>query len=367
MRLLFLADPNAIHTRRWVAAFVRRGCEVHLVGGEPVREPQPGVTYHDDLARIRSRKRRTLAAVVRMRGLVRWIRPDVLHAHYATDYAWWGALSGFHPFVVTVWGSDVYLEPLKSAPRRALIRWGLRQADLITADSLDQLRAVRELGVNRPAEVIQWGVDLARFRPDLDASDWRRTLAIPDGAFVAFSPRQLTPLYRIETILSAWPLVRRELPDAVLLLKAFGKADPAHDAHLRALIAADPDLTAGVRIVEEVPYERMAELYALADAVVSIPRSDGTPVSLLEAMACGTPVVVGNLPSVVEWVRDGETGVVLPEVTPDALAAALVGLARDAGRARRLSDAALLLIRREMDHDRWMDRMLDRYRSLLDH
>jgi glycosyltransferase involved in cell wall biosynthesis len=68
----------------------------------------------------------------------------------------------------------------------------------------------------------------------------------------------------------------------------------------------------------------MPALYRTADVIISIPHSDAAPVSVLEAMACGTPCVVCDLPSLREWISDGENGYLVDQTNVSAVAATVV-------------------------------------------
>ena len=117
------------------------------------------------------------------------------------------------------------------------------------------------------------------------------------------SPRSLTPVYNPDTILAAFDLLAEALPDAQLVLKHMGEGT----ADLERLAARER-----VHVVGHVPYERMAWYYQAADVCVSIPSSDSSPRSVWEAMACGCPVVVSDLPWVRELIAPERDALVVP-------------------------------------------------------
>ena len=101
-----------------------------------------------------------------LRLLMRQIRPDVLHAHYLSWYGWSAWLSGFHPYVVTVWGSDVFVGARDSAMHRRWARRTLGGAALVTAVSEDLARAAVELGASPEViRIVQFGFDPDAFFP----------------------------------------------------------------------------------------------------------------------------------------------------------------------------------------------------------
>src|SRR5690349_1095641 len=121
MKIMLLADAGSAHTRRWAAALLESGYQLTLVtlsGSLPddlARHPR--LRFHS-LNTSRSRQKGPLLGKLTylrllpaLKKLIRQEQPDILHAHYASSYGLLGALTGFHPFVVSVWGSDVYLFP----------------------------------------------------------------------------------------------------------------------------------------------------------------------------------------------------------------------------------------------------------------
>jgi glycosyltransferase involved in cell wall biosynthesis len=176
------------------------------------------------------------------------------------------------------------------------------------------------------------------FRPDpAGAAALRARLGLTAGDRVVLSPRLLSPLYNVHLVVAAMVDVLREVPAALLLVTEYG-AEPAYRARVLD-DAARLGLGGRVRLVGSVAHREMPALLSLADAVVSVPSSDGLPQSLFEAMACGTPVVLGRLPAYEEVVRDGESAL-LAELEPAAIAAALLRVLTDATRRESIARAA---------------------------
>jgi L-malate glycosyltransferase len=258
-------------------------------------------------------------------------------AHFAPDVcaAWRG------PLIVTAWGSDIYRRDQFSDSQWDALSHAMQRANLVTCDSDDLACTIRAaFGLpERLVEVIQWGVDTELFSPS--GADQRRALKL-DGREVVFSVRNFTPLYNQATLVRAFASLRIRRPGAFLLMKSYG-GDPEYLAQIREEIER-LGLNEHVRILDTVPYEEMPALYRTGDVTVSIPLSDATPMSLFEAMACGSPCVVCDLPSLREWVRDGETGY-LAEATDVQAVARAIERALDKGAAQdRLRLAARELV-----------------------
>jgi glycosyltransferase involved in cell wall biosynthesis len=351
VRIAYLSIGGHIHTERWLGHFVARGHEVHLLTVQPA--PIEGVTVHDIRTGIPLKPLHYLVALGKVKRILAGIRPDLLHTHFLTGYGYWGAFSGFHPFAMTVWGDDVYVTPHESLLKGRLARHVLREADLVTGDSEDIVEHAVGMGARRDAcHVVQWGVDLDRFRPDAP-SDVRGRLGIPADARVVISVRSFTqPYYNIDTIVGVVPAVLAARPNTHFVFAGNEGDDTAFRAMARALGIDDR-----AHFVGRIPHAELPSYLVASDVFVSVPSVDATAVSLLEAMACGTPVVVSGLASALEWVTDGESGLVVPPRDARALEGAILRLIdspklRDAVGARSVG-----IVRERADHKVHMARM----------
>jgi glycosyltransferase involved in cell wall biosynthesis len=327
LTLAFLADPNSIHTRRWIGWFAARGHRVTILVPEGLAveaslpdsiavvpyTPYTSSRFHPLGA---YRARRSLA------GALRRIAPDILHAHYLTGYGWHARISGFRPYAITLWGTDILVTARSTRRGRLYARWSLGPAGLVTGDSDELVRAAVAAGARAErTHLVQFGVDTSRFSPGSDPAALRSRLGLI-GRRVIFSPRSIAPLYRHDVVLDAVA----SLPADVCVVMTRHLARESEVAALQRR-AADLGLSDRLIMVPKVAHDEMADIYRLADVVVSVPASDGTPVTLLEALSTGRPVVASDLPSVREWLGDLDPGSLVPvgdvAATARAIAAAL--------------------------------------------
>jgi glycosyltransferase involved in cell wall biosynthesis len=253
---------------------------------------------------------------------------------------------------VMAWGSDVY----RAGRRQELAnRYTARRADLVMTDSAALLARLAELGAPPDRTfLVNWGVDLESFSPAAgDRAALRERLGLGPGP-VILSPRSLAPVYNIPTILAAFERVGERYRDAQLVLKHMAVTA----AELGPLPHADR-----VHLVGHVPYERMADYYRAADVCVSIASSDSSPRSAWEAMACGCPLVVSDLPWVYELIEPARHAAVVP-IEPDAVAAAIEGLLADRDGAARMAAEGRALVEAHRDREAEMDRLARAYTAL---
>lgn len=351
LTLAFLGDPNSIHTRRWVGWFAARGHAVHLLvpTGIAVNDglhPAIVVERFSPYGRGRGLLRGVVAARRSLRERMREISPSLVHAHYLTTAGWHGWLAGRHPFVLTVWGTDIYrnLGHFSGWLQGRLV---LRAVDLVTADSEDLARATIAAGaVPARVRVVQFGVDTTRFAPGSDVTALRLRLGLV-GRRVVFSPRTIAPLYRQLTVLEALADLP---PDVIGLFSAHAN----REGELARLIAraAELGLTDRIRILDAIPHDEMPGHLALADVVVSIPETDATPVTLLEAMAVGRPIVASDLPSVRALLEPLDPGAIVPVGDAGATGRAIAErLAWDPARVSDVATRSRAFVLKAADHD----------------
>ncbi len=380
LTISYVADATNIHVSRWLSFFVARGYRVYCLSDK--EGSIDGVTVvhlpnrNDLLAAERKNVRKTAVLRARVRAIrehLRTIKPDILHAIFLYHRGWSAALTGFHPLIITLLGSDIYL-PRKNYRNsfhlnrdRLLNALSLRQSDMVTAVSFDLSSMADKLTMRiTPVELIPIGTELSVFRPHLETTDLRERLNIPSDAFVVLSPRQMTPHYNQVTIIESIPRVLEEVPHAVFILKDTFCNTVERQAYVNSLKALTLKLGVNhaVRWVEEVTMDELPYYYNLADAVLSVPSTDGMPVTIFEAMACQKPLVVGDLSAYNEIIIHGQTGLRVPLRNAQALASAVIKLHRNPALAGRMVDESQVILHQYGIFSEQMMRMERYYHGL---
>lgn len=350
MSFVILGDTASVHTNRWADGLAGRG---HAVTVIPSREPGP-------------RGWRSLARWIRRRWQVRRLtaRPgSVLVVHYVPAGIRALPLLGVHPRVGVAWGSDVFATT-RDTPRQALAaaqqRLFLRGCDAVVAPSRHLLDAVVRAGGRADrAHCVPFGVDTARFAPGPDPVDLRRRLDL-EGRRVVLSNRTIAPIYCQPTVVEAIA----SLPEDVVVVMTRHLARPSE---IEAVQRRAAELNVGhrIRIIDLLPEADMPALYRMASVVVSIARSDGGPITVLEALATGRPVVGSDLPSLREWLADLEPDLLVPVGDAPATARAIrLALERSPEEAAAFAQQARAAIEARGSSDRALDAMESIHREV---
>jgi hypothetical protein len=167
MRLLYIANAKDIHTYRWVKYFADKGNDIHVISFKQSKDLENLENVHTHLLK-RSRifensvlKNITLSlfqkihigatvfnpffVLKQVKKLIKEIKPDILHGHSIIHHTIIGALTGFHPFVVSAWGNDVLIYPKESKIVKYAVKFVLRKSDLVTSEGENSKEAMMKM------------------------------------------------------------------------------------------------------------------------------------------------------------------------------------------------------------------------------
>jgi L-malate glycosyltransferase len=322
---------------------------VHWAGGKTVANLSDGPRLLFDLRRT-----------------IRKIQPDILHAGPIQRSAFLAALTGFQPLVSMSWGYDLLLD----AERNAAWRWATRFTLQHSAALVGDCETIRQLAVSYgvPAERIvtfPWGIDLEHFSPGDRWTRAEQPQPEVERPFTLLSTRSWEPIYGVETIARAFAQASRQRPELRLVMLGNGS-----QAGLLRQILSREGLLEGpgemeyprVLLPGQVTYADLPRFYRLADLYVAATHSDGTSISLLEALACGCPALVSDIPGNREWVTPGENGWLSPPGDVDSLAQAILQAVDQRNTLVEMGHAARSLAEQRADWNQNFPRLFDAYR-----
>ena len=312
---------------------------------------------------------RDLQATLRLAQLIRRLRPDILHTHTAKAGAVGRTAASLvgdarPPIVVHTFHGHVlrgYFGPRLSYGFRLLERWLAKRTDALVAVSPEVRDELVRLGV-APAEkftVVRVGIELGERVAGIDGrEETRRLLGIADESFTVGWVGRMTGVKRTSDVLLAFKRLRERGVDAVLCMIGDGPERGQLERRAHELGIMKRTLFLGYQ-------EQVAPYYAALDAMILPSGNEGTPVSAIEALAAGRPVVatrVGGLPDVV---REGEDGFLVSPGDVDELADRLERLAADEELRRRMGEAGRERVLPRYSVERLIDDVDALYRSLL--
>lgn len=335
MKVLILSTAKSIHTKRWCDALAKNGIHIvlfSLSSSVPDYYQTRGIKVYS--AEINSTKWyskiRYISSLNFLRKIIFIEKPDIVHAHYASSYGLLGALSGFHPLIVSVWGSDVYDFPKKLCVFGKIIRYVLSRADRILSTSHVMANEASKYTEKR-IEITPFGVDTSLFRKIPSAQ--------PDGTtFVVGNVKTLSPKYGIDVLIRAFKEVLHRNPEKEIILKIVGDGPNRKEYEQLAINLGISDK---VYFIGKVPNEQLPEYYNSFSVSVSVSVSDSESfgVVAVEAMACECPVITSDADGFTEVVEDRVTGFIVPKRDEQATAQAIQRFIDDPGLREKMGKA----------------------------
>ncbi len=292
------------------------------------------------------------------------LQPCIAHVHYALSnwpHARW--IGQLHPLVVSVMGGDVMADQGFHGERVAPTCYLLDRADVITSksDFLDRtLLAIGPYGgkIRR----ITWGMDIDQFKPNIGTDALRQRWGLGTDDQVLFCARVCEPRTNKRLVIEAFARCLPQLSKPAKLLISEYLGDPEYCARMRRLVT-ELGIEENVRFVGKIRLDEMPVYCNLANAVISVAKSDGMPQTLYQAMACGTYPIISDIPQTRELLDLGcELGLTLTnDVSSLAETMAWVVEHGDQARAMGLRNRERMLpIANKQDQERAMIAIYDR-------
>lgn len=228
------------------------------------------------------------------RKILRKEKPDIVHIHQINRLAVVisaAAKKEGIKVIETAWGSDVLLVPKRGKFYAGLTKSALKKADLITADAQVMIDSMRDLNPSGSYRIWQYGIDPIQRNVEKEK--------------VVYSNRLHEPLYRIDKVIDYFADFYKTNPDWRLVIGGSGSLT----SDLKNQVA-DLQLKGVIEFPGYCDAKTNAGYYAKSAIFISIPNSDGTSVSLMEAMSAGCIPVVSNLKVNRVWIDDNENGIV---------------------------------------------------------
>ncbi len=392
MKILFVADGRSPIAMNWIAYFIERNDEVHLVTtfdcapklvftsltfipvafSQAKKRPdgykddrQRGLVWSSSLVRLRTSVRRILfpltipPAADKLRKLITDIQPDLVHAMRIPFEGFLASramesLTNL-PLIISVWGNDLTLHGGANPWMKRHTERTLARADGLHTDCRRDLKLAHQWGYRENDPQLEvpgnGGIQTDVFYPPVKGSSTR--------GYSVINPRGVRSYIRNDTFFSAIPHVLDRLPQTKFICLGMAGQPEAQQWVDKFDIKTEVDL------LPNVPRKEMAELFRSAAISVSPSTHDGTPNTLLEAMACGCYPVAGDLESVREWIQPGINGSLIDPNNPRDLAEAVIDALMNPELRQVAADINRKIIMEKAEYQASMQRAMEFYKTFL--
>lgn len=306
MKKLLIIGSNSVHTFNYIELISGYFDDVLLV----TNKQNPDSTIPQVIADFHYNFNSFLATPKKIREVVDNYKPTHIHVHQANSYAFFTAraLGKGQNMYLTAWGSDILLLPKKNFFWKKIVQYSLNRFSFFTADSQEVADEINKLiSVQNPVLVANFGIEIHEYSTEKQN--------------VIYSNRLHKPLYRVNKVIEAFYRFLQTNPSENwrLVIGAVGtETDKLKE------MAKELGIENQVEFIGWVDAEINRNWYAKSKFWISLPESDATSISLLEAMAYGCVPVVSDLPSNKEWIKNGENGFIVRDLEKEYLSDMLI-------------------------------------------
>lgn len=327
-KVLILSALNNYHTIKWVRALASLNYEITVIGfGKEGKELYEDLTNVDAIplgldenSVVKEgaiQKLKYFTFVSQIKQIIKSFDPDIVHSHYISSYGVIGAFCKFKPYIISVWGSDIYEFPLKSFLHKSMVKHALKKASVVLSTS-HCMADVTSLYTTKTPIVTPFGIDTNKFSPNPSLKR--------DNEIVIGTVKMLKPKYGIDILIRAFAIVKQKY-DGSVSLEIAGNG-PYEDEYRQ--LANELGLGDDIRFLGYVENNKVPDILNSFDIFVALSQEDSESfgVSAVEAMACELPVVVSDVDGFKEVVPS-TAGFIIPRRDIAKAADALLALIDD--------------------------------------
>ena len=383
MKIAYLSNGESVHDQKNLSKMVEYGHEPYLISyfGNNLVEVEGVKVYkfnYRKLYRVNrfitalldrtpflgfqfSKKVLSFQSAYHLKKILKKIKPDILHTNFIQYEGFIGALTGFRPTISMPWGSDVLIYPNDSLLILLMTKYTLKQADMIQCDANVVKEKIMEIAKipERNIQIFpQLGIDLNKFNPDNKDNSIISQLGL-DGETILIMTRAFKPVYGIEYFLEALVIIVKEV-DLRVIMCGDGPLREKFESFTR-----NNGIAKHVRFIGSVNNEELPHYLNVADIYVSTSLSDGTSLSLLEAMACGLPIVVTDVHANLEWIQDGYNGYVVPRKDSEILAEKIIELSKSKKIRQKFGERNINIAKRKANINENFEKLEEIYKKLV--
>ncbi len=365
MKIIILSDANSIHTLKWARSLKQEEIELKIfsffrpnsLSKKKYKEMDIEIVSPDLKRKIKALRKPNLGkiryfnSIFLFRKMIKEFNPTLIHAHYASSYGVLALLSRFRPFVLSVWGSDVYHFPNQNIIYNQILKLVVRSSDKVCSTSM----AMKEILLNRykrkDVELIPFGVDVNDFKQ----------LKKSSNEFTVGTIKSIEKHNGIDCLIDAADiLVHTYKIDIRFIVVGTGTLKKQMEEKTNK-----KRLDKFINFQGYVDHQNVKKYYKRLSVFIAVSTSESFGVSILEAAAFGIPSITSNVGGLKEVNINNQTGLVIEPNQPKQLADAIVKLYKDKKLRMRLGDNARNRVVQKFNWNDNVKKMITLYNELL--
>ena len=361
MKILLLSDANSIHTFRWAKSLKSKNFDIHIFS---IFSPNNfSIDNYNKLnikitsvgleAKIKELRKPNLSKINYIRSLpffkrtLNEVKPDLVHAHYASSYGLIGFLSGFKPFIISVWGSDIYHFPFTSFIAKLLLKIVLKGSNEICSTSYEMKKITENICYRNDIKVIPFGIDTKFFKPINKLQE----------KFTVGTIKSIEDHNGIDCLLDSASIVLNKYKKDINFLIV-------GDGSLKSYMekkAIDLGIEKRVRFTGHIPHEEIIKYYNMLSIFIAVSTRESFGVSILEAGACGIPSITSNIGGLKEVNKNNHTGKIIAPDDAKILAKEIVNLYENEKLRKKLGENARRRVKKKFEWNENVNQMIKLY------
>ncbi len=355
MKIIYFSTSYSPHDHRFLSGLAKTEHKVYFVRLEPATNESEDRIVPTEINQViwaggqRSFRWRDVPKYVRsLRKVINEIQPDVLHAGPIQTVGLIAVLTGFRPLLMMSWGFDLMEDVYRNQWWAWVTGFVLRRSTFFTSDAQVTRDKAVHYGMNPERTIVfPWGVDLEHFAPNRKTKE-------RDNGITLFCNRSWEPRYGVDVLARAFLRAAKSKPELRLILLGGGSMG----RELRRILSpvSEQILFGGYISQKELP-----RYYNMADVYISPSHVDGSSVSLMEAMGCGLPCLISDIPANKEWVTEGENGWLFPDGDADALTEVILRVAEKRDTLKKIGSASRRMAEARADWTKNFQKLLEAY------
>lgn len=363
-RVLYFSRDYSTHDHRFLTSLSETNFEVYYLRLENRNDISGSFTDKVNILPVLNKGKpfnyTGLAKIVnKLQKIYSQIKPDLVHAGPIQSCAFLAALSGFSPLVSMSWGSDLLVDSEKNNFMRWATKYTLGRSSLLLGDCQVVKEKAKEFGFPEEKIILfPWGIDLNLFKPGQETC-LRDRLGWQDN-FVLLSLRSFEKIYGVEVVARAVARVVTMEPNIRLILLGKGSLENEIKDIFEQAGIIDKIFFGGSINQSDLP-----AIYQSADLYLSASYSDGSSVSLMEALASGLPVLVSDIPGNKEWIENGKNGWLFKSGDEEDLARMILEIYKTKSDDQSIRLAARETALKKANWDLNFQKLLNAYQNVL--
>ncbi|MBT5953179.1 glycosyltransferase [bacterium] len=295
------------------------------------------------------------SALLKLRKLIRTHNFDVVHAHFATTYGLLGALASPYNFILSLWGSDIFVFPKKSLLWKLILKFNLSRAKRILSTSHAMKKECKKY-TSKEIEVTPFGIDTEKFKPFPP-----RNPIFDSEPIVIGCVKMLEIVAGVDILIHAFNLLLKNTPDTenykLLIVGGGSQYINLTELVLSLNIEKHVHFTGFIE-PEDIPnYHNMMTIEAYPS------RHESFGISILEAMSCGKPVIVSGVEGLPEIIDAYISGIIVYKLTKERLYEKILELVQNTDLKLSLSKKARIHVENKYEYNKSMSLFIEIYEA----